>query len=626
MCGVAGIFAYHYAAREVDRAELRAIRDRMAARGPDGSGEWFSADGTVALGHRRLAIIDLSESAAQPMQSTDGALVISFNGEIYNHAQLRRELEALGRVFRTCSDTEVVLQMYAEHGAAMLSRLRGMFAFAIWDVHKRAVLLARDPMGIKPLYVADDGWTVRFASQVKALLASPHVSQAPEPAGIAGFYVFGSVPEPFTLYQQIRSLPAGAFQWVDATGPAQPVRYSSVGEAWSSAPVQLGANELQRVVREALLDSVRSHLVADVPVGIFLSAGVDSSALLGLMSDAGAKDTCAVTLGFAEFEGTDDDEVPLAREAARRYGARHVVRRVGREEFESDLPAILDAMDQPTIDGVNTWFVSKAAREASLKVAISGLGGDELFAGYPSFRNVPRWSRLLRWPASVPLLGRLSEQALAAFAPLARSLHPKAAGLLRYGGTIPGAWLLHRALFLPSELAALLGRDRAREGLARLDVHARLDAELKGRRLGAIGQVATLESAMYMRNQLLRDADWAGLAHSVEIRTPFVDAQLVRSLAGPLLASGQSGKALIAASPAQPVPTSVATRVKTGFRTPIAEWQRGAARARSWEGLPVLSAAHCPWARRWGYVVANANANSSAETSYWSPTCEPSPS
>jgi asparagine synthase (glutamine-hydrolysing) len=623
MCGVAGIFAYHYAAPEVRRAELGAISDRMAARGPDGRGEWFSPDGRVALGHRRLSIIDLSDRAAQPMQSADGALVISYNGEIYNHAELRRELERGGCVFRTTSDTEVILHMYAREGTAMLPRLRGMFAFALWDLRKGAVLLARDPMGIKPLYVADDGWTVRFASQVKALLASPRVSRAPESAGIAGFYLFGSVPEPFTLYQQIRGVPAGTFQWIGATGPKLPQRYWSLSEAWSAAPVPLDAHELQRTVREALLESVRSHLVADVPVGIFLSAGVDSSALLGLMADAGASQICAVTLGFAEFDGTPDDEVPAAREAARRHGARHVVRSVARQEFEEDLPNLLEAMDQPTIDGVNTWFVSKAAREASLKVAISGLGGDELFAGYPSFRNVPRWSRLLRWPASVPLLGRLSEQVLGAFAPLARSLHPKAAGMLRYGGTVAGAWLLHRALFLPSELPALLGRELARDGLSRLDLSARIDGELQGRRLGVAGQVATLEAAIYMRNQLLRDADWAGLTHSVEIRTPFVDAHLVRSLAGPLLGSATPGKALIAASPTQPLPPAIATRAKTGFRTPIAEWQRSAAQSRSWEAFPFLSAAHCPWARRWGYVVAHAN--SQAASAHWSATCEPSP-
>ena len=232
VCGIAGIFAYHYPALPVDRDELRRIRDHMAARGPDGKGEWFSEDGRVGLAHRRLSIIDLSDRAAQPMISDDGQLVVSFNGEIYNFRELRRGLEARGRVFRTESDTEVLLHLYAEKGEAMLGDLRGMFAIALWDGRKNSLLLARDPYGIKPLYLADDGWTVRFASQVKALLTSPRVSRVAEPAGLAGFYLFGSVPEPFTLYQEIRSVPAGSYQWVDSTGPRPAVPYFSMAAAW----------------------------------------------------------------------------------------------------------------------------------------------------------------------------------------------------------------------------------------------------------------------------------------------------------------------------------------------------------------------------------------------------------
>jgi asparagine synthase (glutamine-hydrolysing) len=198
MCGIAGIFAYHYAANPVERSELRTIRDHMAARGPDGAGEWYAQEERVGLGHRRLSIIDLSERGAQPMTSGDGKCVITFDGEIYNYRELRAVLELKGRKFRTETDTEVILQLYAEKGEAMLEDLRGMFAFALWDAERNALLLARDPYGIKPLYYADDGWTLRFASQVKALLAGGRVSRDPEPAGWAGFCLFGSVPEPFT--------------------------------------------------------------------------------------------------------------------------------------------------------------------------------------------------------------------------------------------------------------------------------------------------------------------------------------------------------------------------------------------------------------------------------------------
>ena len=219
MCGILGIYAHHQGAPNIDRGELRRIRDHMRARGPDGKGEWFSDDQRVALGHRRLSIIDLSQRAAQPMTSADGKLVITFNGEIYNYRALRQTLESQGRVFRSDSDTEVLLHLYAEKGEAMVHDLRGMFAFGLWDAEKRALFLARDPYGIKPLYYAADARTMRFASQVKALRAGGGISNESDPAGIVGFYLFGSVPEPYTLYRAIRSVPAGA-----ASGSTKPGR------------------------------------------------------------------------------------------------------------------------------------------------------------------------------------------------------------------------------------------------------------------------------------------------------------------------------------------------------------------------------------------------------------------
>jgi len=275
VCGITAIFAYHYAAPQVDRDELRRIRDHMASRGPDGKGEWFSDDDRVGLGHRRLSIIDLSDRGAQPMSNQDGSVIVSFNGEIYNYKRLRKELEQKGYVFRSHSDTEVLLHLYSEKGEAMLHDLRGMFAFAVWDLKKGALLLARDPYGIKPLYYADDGWTVRVASQVKALLAGGKVSTLPEPAGVVGFFLFGSVLEPYTTYQEIRAVPAGSTIWINDLGPAEPKRYYSIAETFRAAvenAKRLSESELQETVRDALLDSVRHHLVADVPVTAGCSA------------------------------------------------------------------------------------------------------------------------------------------------------------------------------------------------------------------------------------------------------------------------------------------------------------------------------------------------------------------
>src|SRR5215813_13863307 len=394
MCGINGIFAYNPCAGIPTDTELLATREAMRARGPDGTGAWWSGDRRCGLGHRRLAILDLSERAVQPMASGDGRYVVTFNGEIYNYPCLRKELEAEGAVFRSTSDTEVLLHLFARDGATMVHRLRGMYAFAIWDSIARRLFLARDPYGIKPLYTANDGWTFRFASQVKALLAGGAVSRDPEPAGLVGFHLFGSVPEPFTIYRDIRALPAGHSQWVDAAGPREPEPFACLAAiladgARKAAP----ASELRERLRDGVSDSVRAHLLADVEVGIFLSAGVDSGSLLGLMRDSGQREIRAITLAFDEFRDTEEDEAPLAARVAEWYGARHIVRRVGEREFLDDLPAILAAMDQPSIDGINTWFISKVTREAGLKVALSGLGGDELLGGYPSFRELPRWRR-----------------------------------------------------------------------------------------------------------------------------------------------------------------------------------------------------------------------------------------
>jgi asparagine synthase (glutamine-hydrolysing) len=573
MCGVNGVFAYGAAAPAPSERELIVVRDAMAARGPDGAGLWWSEGRRCGFGHRRLAIIDPTDRAAQPMRSADGRLAITYNGEIYNFPQLKAGLEARGVTFRTTSDTEALLHLYALDGAGMVTALRGMFALAIWDETRRGLWLARDPYGIKPLYVCDDGQTFRFASQVKALLAGD-VSREPDPAGVVGFHLFGHVPEPFTLYRRIQALPAGCAQWVDAGGAQAPKSHASLPSILAAgADTPAPAAELRERVRSAVAGSVSAHLLADVEIGAFLSAGVDSGAMLGLMRDAGAATPRAITLAFTEFAGAVEDEAPLAAAVAAQYGARHEAWRVSRSEFEAELPAILAAMDQPSIDGVNTWFVAKAAKKAGLKVAVSGLGGDELLAGYPSFVDLPKWRRRFGALAGIPGVGQLSRGVLQALAPGMLRQRPKAAGMLEFAGSWPGVYLLRRALFLPRELPALLGPEMTREGLGRLNIMARLAAALDPDPRSDVGRVCALESCNYMRSQLLRDADWAGMAHGVEIRTPLVDIELLRALAPSLpgLRSG-AGKAALATAPSLPLPEEVVTRAKTGFNVPTGAW------------------------------------------------------
>jgi asparagine synthase (glutamine-hydrolysing) len=543
----------------------------MRSRGPDGDGLWRSSDGRAVLGHRRLAIIDLSAGGAQPMHSNDASLAISFNGEIYNYRELRRELENKGYRFHTQSDTEVLLQLYAERGDGMVHALRGMFAFALWDGRTNRLLLARDPFGIKPLYYADDGRCIRAASEVKALLAAGVSGAEPEPAGHAGFFLWGHVPEPFTLYKQIRALPAGSLLSIDRSGPSGVREYANLrtllGEAEDEPARTIHPTEATEELRSLLLDSVKHHLVADVDVGVFLSAGRDSTTLAALATELGGQ-VASVTLGFSEYRNTSNDEVPLAEMVAKHYGTSHQTVWVTRDDFRRELPRFLDRMDQPSIDGVNSYFVARAAAQTGLKVALSGLGGDEIFGGYSSFHQVPRLQHYVSRVPSARPVGRAIRRAVA---PLARAVtSPKYAGVVEYGSTLGGAYLLRRGLFLPWELQSVLPAEMAREGLRDLDVEARLANTSLGLRSDRF-RISALEASWYMRNQLLRDTDWASMTHSLEVRVPFVDWTLWRRLAS-LMRSAQVGKDSLARVPAMPLPQAVLGRPKTGFQVPTRQW------------------------------------------------------
>jgi asparagine synthase (glutamine-hydrolysing) len=571
MCGIAGIFAYRDPAPPVDQGELSRIRDAMINRGPDGAGSWISPDQRVGLANRRLAILDLSEAGAQPMATPDGRLRVTFNGEIYNYRELRKDLERKGYAFRSDADTEVLLYLYADRGTEMVHALRGMYAFAIWDDAEQRLFLGRDPFGIKPLYYADDGSSLRFASQVKALLAGGSVKAAPESAGAVGFFLWGCVPEPFTLYRDIRALPAGSYVTLQRGAAPRMTTYFSVRAELAGA--QTAARPFLDPEREALgqalRDSVKHHLLSDVPLGVFLSAGVDSALVTALASEEQGTTLRTFTLGFEEYRGSGRDEVPLAELSAASCGTRHETRWIQRADFGRERDAILQAMDQPTTDGVNMYFVCREAARAGLKVALSGLGGDELFGGYPSFRTVPRLARWLRPARYVPLIGWLarilSRPLVAPFA------SPKLAGVLEYGGDFPRAYLLRRALFMPWELRKELDPVAVRTGLERLQTVELLAGAIRGVR-GGHAKVVALELAWYMRNQLLRDADWAGMAHSLEVRVPLVDVALFRALAPWLVSSKPPAKADAAHAPRVPLAREITQRPKSGFSVPVREW------------------------------------------------------
>jgi asparagine synthase (glutamine-hydrolysing) len=589
MCGIAAIFAYGPAAPAVDRAELARITRAMEKRGPDGEGFWQSADGRVGFGHRRLAILDPGPSGAQPMAlGTQGVstaplpnadLVVTFNGEIYNFGELRAELEALGEIFTTRSDTEVLLHLYRRHGARMVEKLRGMYAFVIWDNAKNGILVSRDPFGIKPLYIADDGKTLRIASQVKALRAGGAISDAPDAAGHVGFFLLGNVPEPFTIYAQIRALEAGATEWFGLDGGHSITRIDPLGESQATA-----SGDRQTILAAAMADTVRAHLVSDVPVGLFLSAGLDSATIAGHASatHAGIR---SLTLAFKELSGTPRDEAPLAETIALHYGTSHTTRLVAGESFAAEREAMMAAMDQPTIDGVNTYFVAREAAAAGLKVALSGLGGDEIFGGYDTFREIPKLVQGIGWIPGLGLLGRAFR--VVAGDAIARRMSSKYASLFEYATGYGSAYLLKRGIFLPWELPQVLDPHFAAEGMKRLDPLLRLETTVAPHGTTR-AKIRALETAWYMRNQLLRDSDWAGMAHSLEIRTPLVDIDFYRAVA-----HLECDKQMMARTPPKPLPDAVLSRPKTGFFVPVPQWLQGS--ERGWRGWArTVFVAHAP--------------------------------
>jgi asparagine synthase (glutamine-hydrolysing) len=588
MCGIAGLLVYGDA-EPVRKEELLGLRDAQRHRGPDDEGLWIADDGRTGLGHRRLTIVDLSPLGHQPMATEDGRLRVVYNGEIYNFRALRSELEGRGHRFRSSSDTEVLLHGYREWGPDLLERLRGMFAFALHDTARGETLLARDPLGIKPLYVADDGRRLVFASEVQPLRRAVDDGGV-DPEGLATYLLWGSIGAPRTLYRGIRALPPGAWVRVGrgrVEGPTAYYRFEDeLGRSDALEPA-----DAAEALRAALLDSVRHHLVADVRVGAFLSGGVDSSALVGLMAEVHEAPICTVTLAF------DDpalDESRLARRAAELYGAEHHEIPIRIEEVRERMADAVRSLDQPSIDGINTFFVSEAATRAGLKVAVSGVGGDELFGGYASFHRVPRIRGVFDGVAAVP--GGRSALAAAAgwMGRLPRTRTGSAlARALAFGCDDAGAYYVDRGLFSPTEVRELLAPELA-GAVEACDPREQLNARVDPGALPEAERVSALEFGQYLQSQLLRDTDAVGMRHSLEIRTPLVDRELLHAAARVPAALRQAGPAKrhLRQAPRPPVPEALWRRRKQGFTLPFEAWLRSG-------GIPVALPEH-PWLRAGG--------------------------
>lgn len=583
MCGIFGIVARN-ARVPADALERGTLS--LAHRGPDDSGTVVLRDSLpepveIGLGSRRLAILDLSPLGHQPMHDPETGNWIVYNGEIYNFREVRRELEQAGTKFISQSDTEVLLKAVARWGEQCLQKFRGMFAFALWDARQHRLFLARDPMGIKPLYYAQAGSYFIFASEVRSLLGTGLVPRKLDQAGLLNYLTFGSAYDPLTPIEGIYALPAGhSLTWERGA-----IRESSYWDLVDDAPV-LSPDEQNRAagnLQPLLEEAVRMQLVSDVPVGVFLSGGIDSSALVSILSGGGVKpSTFSIVFREADFS-----EAEYSRAIAHKFHTDHHEITVSQEDVLAAVPDALRAMDLPSMDAVNTYFVSRETRAAGVKVALSGLGGDEVFAGYSNFRAVPRMERFAQLWKHVP--GLVRKSLAYGFSPMSAPTdkNRKLASLVGDNGRVPHPYFLSRTLFTPGQRDSLVQfADGTAAALAAASQRASLQRTLF---LDPINRVSYLESRCYMLNTLLRDADFMSMSQGLEVRVPLIDHQLAKTvlaLPGAWKMNGHTPKSLLVGALKDPLPDNIVHRPKRGFTLPFEHWLRGELRA---EVEPVLT-------------------------------------
>jgi asparagine synthase (glutamine-hydrolysing) len=580
MCGICGVVSAD--TRQVEPA-VRRMMQAMVHRGPDDDGfvelPLLNAKSgpAVGLGFRRLSILDLSLNGHQPMVNSSTGDWLVFNGEVYNFRTLRAELSGLGVIFRGTSDSEVVLHALSRWKEQALPKLQGMFALAFYDSVERRLLLARDPLGIKPLYVAELPDRFVFASEIQALRSSGLVPLDFDVAGIAGMLAYGAVQSPRTVFEKIRSFPAGSYQWFDAgvvSGRPQPAprRYWSFPDETTSPPPADAAAEVSRLLREA----VQRHLVADVPLGVLLSAGIDSTVLAAYAREFSCNLT-AFTVGF------DSPDLPDERAAAASTAATIGVRHVPVHVDSSTLPALwhdwLATLDSPSIDGFNTRIVSRAIAREGVVVGLSGLGADELFGGYPSFRRAPQLAKIVRAMGVIPR--QIRSSIFAQFGRLdgREGAFEKLADLMATDGSVAGMAQAMRRTLSDRRLASLR-LDPTQLALSHHDSERNAGLSLKESPIAdAFNTVSRIESVHYMGDTLLRDTDANSMHHGLEVRVPFLDLPLVNyvsALPGSVKRSaGSPPKLLLRQACAHVLPAEIASRPKTGFTLPIGSWMRG---------------------------------------------------
>lgn len=584
MCGIAGVIG-----RDRDQVAEAARRATAAQvhRGPNANGLEVLpfGDRWLALGHRRLAILDLSPLGRQPMPHPPTGGWIVFNGEIYNFRRLRAELKGEGDHFASNSDTEVLLAGLARFGRRFIERLEGMYAFGYLDPRGPTLTLARDPAGIKPLYVAETADGLVFASEVRAVLATGLVSRTVDPAGVAGMLAHGAVPQPLSVFAGVRMFPPGSVQTHTPVGPAGP---PAVWWRYPPADTEPVTADLPAVIRDGLDAAVRDHLMSDVPVGVFLSAGLDSAAVAGL---AVRHSSAVRAFTVAVSDQSDFDELGVAADTARAFGLDHTAIQIPTAEAEQAARDWLEAADQPSLDGLNTFVVSRAVRRAGVTVALSGLGADELFGGYETFRDL---SRLLRLRSAVgwlpPNCRRVVAVALAVRRP--RTARDKLADLLA-GPCWAASMVVRRRRVLSDRQLSGLGLSAAGVGLTDDWLPPAAARELPPADADPGWAASVTESRVYQTDTLLRDSDANSMAHGLEIRVPFLDQRLlnaVHRLPGTArFPTGRPPKWLLREAVSDLLPAALQKRPKTGFQLPTRRWMAGPLRPLCQSALDALA-------------------------------------
>ena len=524
----------------------------MKHGGPDDHGIFTDSDNHLALGHRRLSLIDLSACGHQPMSYANGRYQLTFNGEIYNYRELKEELKGLGSCFKTNSDTEVILAAFAAWGTGSFDKLNGMFALALWDHSISTLYLARDASGIKPLYHAITNEGLAFASEIKAFRPIPYLREENEYWKVY-LMAYGFLPEPVTTLKKVQPLPKGS--WLS---------YDAAKKEWRTGTYKKyefeerfdNREEVTGLIKDTLQKAVRRHLIADAPIGVFLSGGIDSG-IISLLAGAEKRsslNTLSIYLKDNAYSEKKYQDIILDRLACKQHQFL-----LTEEEFHENLPSVFKAMDQPSSDGINTWFISKYARQNGLKAVLSGVGSDELYGGYPSFSRIEKLLFLKKLPNHLLRTGKYT-----GLKKLRRL------GYLSLEGSV-GKYLFLRGQFIPFEIAEYLNMEEAAVWKILQELPRFEDAE----HLSAQNQVSWMETNIYMQNQLLKDADFMSMAHGVEIRVPYLDKEFVElsmKIRSGLKYGGERPKQLLIDSFKDILPETIWNRPKMGFSFPFKEW------------------------------------------------------